>query len=113
MTGDDQRNPLQGEGGADSLNGHEGDDKLFGGDGNEDRAPTSWRGGAGTDLAYYGLSDAAVTVDLVWRLAWAAGPRVGSEAGGGDCMASHPPPGSGSRHPGQLLGYKLNSGEHL
>jgi Ca2+-binding RTX toxin-like protein len=80
LTGDEGRNVLSGGGGADSLNGAEGDDTLAGGDGNDrlfgGRGADELRGGDGADLAYYGVSDAGVTVDL------ATGQGLGGDAEG-------------------------------
>ena len=72
LDGSDQRNVLRGEGGDDLLLGYGGDDLLEGGAGNDELdggiAADELRGGTGRDLAYYGLSDAAVRIDLTTGL---------------------------------------------
>lgn len=72
LDGNDQRNVFRGEGGDDLLLGYGGDDLLEGGAGNDELdggiAADELRGGTGRDLAYYGLSDAAVRIDLTTGL---------------------------------------------
>ena len=80
LDGSDQRDVLRGEGGADFLFGYDGNDLLDGGSGNDEldggAGADELRGGTGVDLVYYGLSDAAVRVDL------ATGQGFGGDAEG-------------------------------
>ena len=80
LDGSEQRNVFRGEGGSDLLLGYGGDDRLEGGAGNDELdggvGADELLGGNGVDLAYYGLSGAAVRVDL------AAGRGFGGDAEG-------------------------------
>ncbi len=69
LSGGNQADQLYGLAGNDSLNGGGNSDALFGGDGNDTLiggtgAADSLYGGAGTDVASYAASSAAVNVDL-------------------------------------------------
>jgi Ca2+-binding RTX toxin-like protein len=108
---DDQRNVLRGEGGADFLFGYGGNDLLEGGGGNDvlggGAGADELRGGDGVDLADYGLSDAAVTVDLTAGTGfggYAEGDRlIGVENVAGSTRVDHL---SGNAANNRLLGYE-------
>jgi Ca2+-binding RTX toxin-like protein len=68
LNGDANANRLEGGAGSDTLRGGTGNDTLVGGAGNDtldgEAGADRLEGGDGSDQAYYGASDAAVTVNL-------------------------------------------------
>ncbi len=68
LTGDNERNRINAEGGSDTLYGLGGDDRLFGGSGNDTLVGGAgddlYDGGSGTDTADFSALSTAVSVDL-------------------------------------------------
>ncbi|MEM9219152.1 MAG: Ig-like domain-containing protein [Cyanobacteria bacterium P01_F01_bin.150] len=95
LTGDDQNNVLIGNGGIDVLNGGDGNDNLQGRSGNDTLngkggndilrggfGADILNGGNGNDTAYYGFSDAGVSVDLSSEAAASGGEAEGDTFNG-------------------------------